>query len=290
MELRFECTQCGQHISATPAQIGMSSLCPTCGATVIVPNPLAEMSTPSLTPEPPIAPPTPQPPPEAVPQPSVLPFVWWPRSRAGATFAAVVLVFVFLVSITGGFFGALFSVGFTFLLLTGLRYGLYRIRPPTAKPASDSAPAPKTPLWRHPVTIGVSICCVLFLFIAIQSSNDSSTAQQQYAAALQQNKAAYDEHNSTGNAIGLGVESFARGFLGDTDGVIRRTNEVEAQNRAFAARDSQLRAGYAAAASSGSDAGALIVAVLFILFALVAFFLFQRFKSRQRKKALNEVA
>ena len=37
MELKFECPMCGQHISATPAQIGVTAPCPHCGAAVTVP-------------------------------------------------------------------------------------------------------------------------------------------------------------------------------------------------------------------------------------------------------------
>ena len=41
MELRFECPHCGQHLSATPEQIGGSAPCPGCAQTFSVPNPLA---------------------------------------------------------------------------------------------------------------------------------------------------------------------------------------------------------------------------------------------------------
>jgi hypothetical protein len=37
MELKFECPTCGQHISATPAQIGVTAPCPHCSAAVTVP-------------------------------------------------------------------------------------------------------------------------------------------------------------------------------------------------------------------------------------------------------------
>ena len=38
MELRFSCLSCGQHISATRAQIGMTAPCPNCNAVVTVPK------------------------------------------------------------------------------------------------------------------------------------------------------------------------------------------------------------------------------------------------------------
>jgi hypothetical protein len=38
MELKFECPKCGQHISATPAQIGVTAPCPNCNTAVTVPN------------------------------------------------------------------------------------------------------------------------------------------------------------------------------------------------------------------------------------------------------------
>src|SRR5438105_436827 len=37
MELRFECPTCGQHLSATPAQVGVTAQCPNCNAAVTVP-------------------------------------------------------------------------------------------------------------------------------------------------------------------------------------------------------------------------------------------------------------
>src|SRR6266480_6910857 len=37
MELKFECPTCGQHLSATPAQIGVTAPCPNCNAAVTVP-------------------------------------------------------------------------------------------------------------------------------------------------------------------------------------------------------------------------------------------------------------
>ena len=38
MLLRFACPKCGQHISATPAQIGITAPCPNCNAAVTVPK------------------------------------------------------------------------------------------------------------------------------------------------------------------------------------------------------------------------------------------------------------
>ncbi len=37
MELRFACPTCGQHLSAIPAQIGVTAPCPNCNAAVAVP-------------------------------------------------------------------------------------------------------------------------------------------------------------------------------------------------------------------------------------------------------------
>lgn len=44
MELRFECTNCGQRISASPAQIGTAANCPSCGNHLTVPNPLSAVT------------------------------------------------------------------------------------------------------------------------------------------------------------------------------------------------------------------------------------------------------
>jgi len=38
MELRFACPSCGQHICATPTQIGVTAPCPNCQAAVTVPK------------------------------------------------------------------------------------------------------------------------------------------------------------------------------------------------------------------------------------------------------------
>jgi DNA-directed RNA polymerase subunit RPC12/RpoP len=37
MEIKFECPACGQHLSATPAQIGVTAPCPNCSSAVTVP-------------------------------------------------------------------------------------------------------------------------------------------------------------------------------------------------------------------------------------------------------------
>jgi len=39
MEFKFECPACGQHLSATPAQIGVTAPCPNCKAAVTIPSP-----------------------------------------------------------------------------------------------------------------------------------------------------------------------------------------------------------------------------------------------------------
>jgi DNA-directed RNA polymerase subunit M/transcription elongation factor TFIIS len=36
MDLKFECPRCGQHLSATRVQIGVTAPCPNCNATVTV--------------------------------------------------------------------------------------------------------------------------------------------------------------------------------------------------------------------------------------------------------------
>jgi hypothetical protein len=38
MDLRFECPRCGQHLSATRSQIGVTAPCPNCNAAVTVPK------------------------------------------------------------------------------------------------------------------------------------------------------------------------------------------------------------------------------------------------------------
>src|SRR5215475_6586511 len=38
MDLRFECRTCGQHLSATRSQIGVTAPCPNCNAAVTVPT------------------------------------------------------------------------------------------------------------------------------------------------------------------------------------------------------------------------------------------------------------
>src|SRR5438105_13083812 len=37
MELKFECPTCGQHLSATSEQIGLTAACPNCNSSVTVP-------------------------------------------------------------------------------------------------------------------------------------------------------------------------------------------------------------------------------------------------------------
>jgi endogenous inhibitor of DNA gyrase (YacG/DUF329 family) len=76
MELKFECPTCGQHLSATLAQIGGTAPCPNCNSAVTVPD-ASTLPAPPLAsplPPPPIPPqPTPQPPPapsSAPPSPS----------------------------------------------------------------------------------------------------------------------------------------------------------------------------------------------------------------------------
>ena len=53
MELKFECPTCGRHLSATPAQIGVTAPCPNCNAAVTVPNTstLSPSSPPSVQPQ-----------------------------------------------------------------------------------------------------------------------------------------------------------------------------------------------------------------------------------------------
>src|SRR4029077_16912961 len=38
MDLKYECPSCGQHLSATRAQIGVTAPCPNCNAAVTVPK------------------------------------------------------------------------------------------------------------------------------------------------------------------------------------------------------------------------------------------------------------
>src|SRR5262245_48613231 len=49
MDLRFECPTCGQHLSATRSQIGVTAPCPNCNAAVTVPT---TSTLPSLAPSP----------------------------------------------------------------------------------------------------------------------------------------------------------------------------------------------------------------------------------------------
>ncbi len=41
MKFKFECPYCGQHIAATPPDIGMEARCPNCSRTIAVPDPAA---------------------------------------------------------------------------------------------------------------------------------------------------------------------------------------------------------------------------------------------------------
>jgi len=55
VELKFECPTCGQHLSATRDQIGVTAPCPNCNAAVTVPN--TSTLPPSLPSSPPQSPP-----------------------------------------------------------------------------------------------------------------------------------------------------------------------------------------------------------------------------------------
>ena len=50
MELKFECPTCGQHLSATSSEIGMTAPCPSCDASVTIP---IQSTLPPLLPVPP---------------------------------------------------------------------------------------------------------------------------------------------------------------------------------------------------------------------------------------------
>src|SRR5438552_273330 len=65
MELKFACPTCGQHISATSAQIGVTAPCPNCNTAVTVPNAstLPASHPPSPHPQSPPPQPIPQSPP-----------------------------------------------------------------------------------------------------------------------------------------------------------------------------------------------------------------------------------
>jgi hypothetical protein len=52
MEFKFECPACGQHLSATPAQIGVTAPCSNCKAAVTVPNPSPHPQSPPPQPIP----------------------------------------------------------------------------------------------------------------------------------------------------------------------------------------------------------------------------------------------
>src|SRR5205823_14618593 len=66
MELKFECPTCGQHLSATHAQIGGTAPCPNCNSAVTVPDASTLPVPPPASPLPPSPIPpltTPSPPP-----------------------------------------------------------------------------------------------------------------------------------------------------------------------------------------------------------------------------------
>lgn len=45
---KFSCAQCGQHLSATADQVGISAPCPSCGFPVVVPTPVSPQRPPPL--------------------------------------------------------------------------------------------------------------------------------------------------------------------------------------------------------------------------------------------------
>ena len=45
MDIKFACSNCGQHILAAAQQIGITAICPNCGNSVIVPNVISLLST-----------------------------------------------------------------------------------------------------------------------------------------------------------------------------------------------------------------------------------------------------
>lgn len=50
MEVRFECSKCGQHISATLEQAGLTAPCPGCGESVTVPSVILQQTPPPIAP------------------------------------------------------------------------------------------------------------------------------------------------------------------------------------------------------------------------------------------------
>src|SRR4051794_27124512 len=72
MEVKFECSDCGQHISAAQSQLGQSGMCPACGRIVTVPS-SATLSRPA---------------PAAFPVRPVRAFVARRRSKAAEDYAA----------------------------------------------------------------------------------------------------------------------------------------------------------------------------------------------------------
>ena len=114
MELKFECPTCGQHLSATHAQIGGTAPCPNCNSAVTVPDASTLPVPPPASPLPPSPIPpltTPSPPPvpsSARPSPparrhSVFYYVFWGTISLFATLAVLFVGFVFLTGASAAF-------------------------------------------------------------------------------------------------------------------------------------------------------------------------------------------
>ena len=113
MELKFECPTCGQHLSATLAQIGLAAPCPNCNSAVTVPDastspaplppPLSipSQTTPSPRPAPSFARPSPH-----TPQRGIFYYIFWGTISLFGTLAVLFVAFVFL-----GGAGAAFLMG-----------------------------------------------------------------------------------------------------------------------------------------------------------------------------------
>jgi hypothetical protein len=103
MDLRFECPRCGQHLSATLAQIGFTAPCPNCDSAVTVPDastlpaplppPLSIpcQTTPSTRPAPSFARSSPR-----TPRHGIFYYVFWGTISLFVTLAVVFVGFVFL--------------------------------------------------------------------------------------------------------------------------------------------------------------------------------------------------
>lgn len=110
MEIKFSCTNCGQHLSAEESQARLSVNCPKCGAALIIPN-----AVPAETPLPPQPPPLPLPKPPTTnghqPQPtrrhSIFYYVFWGTASLIGTLAILFLAFFFLTASGAGFLKAL---------------------------------------------------------------------------------------------------------------------------------------------------------------------------------------